>query len=311
VTDRESPAAARPASAVLDETVAQRVAGLRIQARRVVEGLRSGIHRSPHRGASVIFAEHREYRPGDDLRLLDWRAYARNDRDSIKRFEQETHLRAHLLLDVSASMAYGDDDAAGARKCHYAATLLAAIALILLGQGDAVGAYRAPESADGWLPARNRPDQLDLLLRLLAREPEPRSVSSLDTALTALAERVGRRGLVVVASDLLDFDPHGLDALSRLRARGNDVLVFQVLHPHELELPFDERLRFVDLEGEASLDVDASELRATYREEVQRFIDGCRARCIAAGARHALARTDLPVQQVIAGALHPQAAAWG
>jgi uncharacterized protein (DUF58 family) len=311
VTERQPPAAARTVQAVLDETVAQRVAGLRIQARRAVEGLRSGIHRSPHRGASVIFAEHREYRPGDDLRLLDWRAYARNDRDSIKRFEQETHLKAHLLLDLSGSMAYGADDAAGGRKCHYAATLLAAIALILLGQGDAVGAALTPETPEGWLPARNRPDQLDALLRLLAREPVAGATTSLDAALTALTERAGRRGLVVVASDLLDFDPHGLDALSRLRARGHDVLVFQVLHPHELELPFDERLRFVDLEADTSLDVDASELRATYREEVQRFVDSCRARCIAAGARHTLARTDLPVQQVIAGALHAQAAAWG
>ena len=114
-----------PADNLLDQAIVQRVANLRVEARRAVEGLRSGIHRSPHRGASVIFAEHREYRPGDDLRLLDWRAFARSDRHTIKRFEQETHLRAHLLLDVSSSMDF-DGGLRATHKREYAATLLAA-----------------------------------------------------------------------------------------------------------------------------------------------------------------------------------------
>src|SRR6476661_364920 len=138
---------------VLSQEVVQRVANLRIQARRAVEGLRSGIHRSPHRGASMIFAEHREYRPGDDLRLLDWRAFARSDRYTIKRFEQETHLRAHLLLDVSASMDFDHGERA-THKREYAAALLATMAFILLGQGDAVGLLTFGAQLAGVVPAR-------------------------------------------------------------------------------------------------------------------------------------------------------------
>src|SRR6476660_6891891 len=142
-----------PAPSVLSPEVVQRIANLRITARRAVEGLRSGIHRSPHRGASVIFAEHRDYRPGDDLRLLDWRAFARSDRYTIKHFEQETHLRAQLLLDVSASMAYDGDDPATDKR-GYAATLLAAMAFILLGQADAVGLMTLGDGVQDSVPAR-------------------------------------------------------------------------------------------------------------------------------------------------------------
>lgn len=296
----------------LDQEVAQRVAALRIRARRAVEGLRSGIHRSPHRGASVIFAEHREYRPGDDLRLLDWHAYARSDRHTIKRFEQETHLKAHLLLDVSASMDYDGGDPS-TNKRAYAATLLAALALILLGQGDAVGAHLLDVTVRDSVPARARSDHLDALLRLFGREPSPGTGTDLASTLTATAERVGRRGLVVLASDLLDFDAHALSPLGRMHALGHDVLVFHVLHPDELEFPFEERTRFEDPEGEQALDVDPAVVRDAYRGELDAFLQSCRRRCIAAGARYFLARTDRPVQQVIAEALRSGSArpAWG
>src|SRR6476659_4727224 len=142
-------------TAVLSQEVVQRIANLRVRARHAVEGLRSGIHRSPHRGASVIFAEHRDYRPGDDLRLLDWRAFARSDRYTIKHFEQETHLRAQLLFDVSASMAYDGGDPATDKRA-YAATLLGAMAFILLGQADAVGLMTLADDVNDSVPARAR-----------------------------------------------------------------------------------------------------------------------------------------------------------
>lgn len=285
---------------LLDEGIARRVSSLRVHARRAVEGLRSGIHRSPHRGASVIFAEHRDYRPGDDLRLLDWRAYARSDRHIIKRFEQETHLRAQLWLDCSASMDYGED---AQHKHTHAATLLAAMAFILLGQGDAVGVVRFASTMGEALPARARPGQLDAALALLAERPERGDKTDLNAALSACAERAGRRGLVVVASDLLDLKPNALEPLSLLRAAGHDVLVFHVLHPHELELPFDERMRFVDPEGDGVLDTDPSAIREAYKEQIGNLLVDCRRRCMAAGARYALARTDTPVQQTIAEVL--------
>lgn len=290
-----------PGASVLSQEVVQRIASLRIEARRAVEGLRSGIHRSPHRGASVIFAEHREYRPGDDLRLLDWRAFARSDRYTIKRFEQETHLRAHLLLDVSSSMDFQAGEP-GTHKRSYAATLLAAMGFILLGQGDAVGVLTLDAAVLGSVPARAHPGQLDAILAMLA-EGGRGSRSDLKSALAEAGERVGRRGLVVIASDLLDLNPSALEPLTRLRSLGHDVIVFQVLHPHELDFPFHERMRFVDPETQEMADSDTEAVRREYLDEIHAFVASCRQRCTSAGARYVLARSDVPAQEVVAEAL--------
>ncbi|HEX7478287.1 MAG TPA: DUF58 domain-containing protein [Polyangiales bacterium] len=294
-------------SVLLDQALVERISNLRVRARRAVDGVRSGIHRSPHRGASMIFAEHRDYRPGDDLRTLDWRAYARNDRYTVKRFEQETHLRASLLLDVSASMAY-DGGKPETRKSQYAASLLAALGFILLGQGDAVGAYVFDSDLRATLPARSRPDQLDALLTALSTAPRAtRSTTTpqLARALGSVGDRVGRRGMLVLASDLLDPDPAALRPLSQLAALGHEVLVLHTLHPDELDFPFRNSLRFEDAEGPDMLETDAAAVRSAYHEEMTRFVDDCRQRCISAGARYALARTDRPEEEVLASLLLP------
>ncbi len=296
MTDGGRPANGR---AVLDPLVAQRVATLVLTARRAVEGLLTGMHKSPHRGASVVFVEHREYRPGDDLRLLDWRAYARTDRHMIKRFEQETQLRATLVLDRSGSMAYAS--APGERtKAEHAATLLAALGYVLVRQGDATGAATFDDALSALLPARSRPTQVDALATALAEPPRDGAATDLAAALGALAERTGRRGFIAIASDLLDFREGSLAPLAQLVAHGHDVVVFQVLHPDELTLPFDEPTRFEGMEGEASLEADPVALREAYRREVDAFVDACRARCTAIGARHVLARTDVPPERTLA-----------
>lgn len=285
----------------LDPEVARRVASLSFSARRAVDGLLTGVHKSPHRGASVVFVEHREYKPGDDLRLLDWRAYARSDRHQIKRFEQETHLRATLVFDRSGSMAYGGEGRA--TKAEHAATLLAALAMILIRQGDAPGLAVVSSRIDGRLPARTKPAHLDEVLRELSVPPLEGTTTDLHAALTEVAERAGRRGLVAVASDLLDASDAALEPLSYLVGHGHDVVVFHVLDPDELELPFTEPARFVGLEGEPSVDADPDSLRAAYRREIDAFVDRVRARCIAAGARYVLARTDEPVEHTLASVL--------
>jgi uncharacterized protein (DUF58 family) len=284
---------------ILDPETRARVANLSLEARRAVEGVLSGMHRSPHRGASVVFVEHREYRPGDDLRLLDWRAYARSDRHTIKRFEQETQLRATLVLDASASMDYG----AGRTKAEHAATLLAALGLVLVRQGDAAGVVRFAREVLGAVPPRSRPAHLDLLLGELAKPIAKEAATDLRAALTTVAERAGRRGVVAIASDLLDFGPEPLRAIDQLVHRGHDVWVFHVMHPDELELPFDGPTRFHGLEGETPLDVDPTALRESYLRELDAFLSTCRARCTAAGARYRLVRTDEPVEHVLAEAL--------
>lgn len=288
---------------VLDPEIRARIANLTFKAKRAVEGVLSGAHRSPHRGASVVFVEHREYRPGDDLRLLDWRAYARSDRHTIKRFEQETQLRATLVLDASASMDFAGSEGGGTSKAEHAATLLAALGLVLVRQGDAAGVVRFARDVIASLPARSRPAHLELVLGELALPIEKEASTDLRAALTAAAERAGRRGVVAIASDLLDFGEHALAPIDQLVHHGHEVWVFQVMHPEELELPFDGPTRFLGLEGEEALDVDPTALREGYLRELGAFLDGCRARCTAAGARYRLVRTDEPVERVLADVL--------
>jgi len=323
------PDSAQSRRTLLDQELTERIASLRVRASHAVDGIRSGMHKSPHRGASVIFAEHRDYRPGDDLRMLDWRAYARNDRYTIKHFEQETHLRAHLLLDLSASMAFGGSHAShtgplsksdrqreSTHKATYAATLLAALGWILLGQGDAVGAFAFDSDLRKALPARNRPDHLEALLSVLAlpitQDRNTPAAPKLGSALTALGERMGRRGLVVLASDLLDTEPDALAPLSQLSALGHDVMVLHVMHPDELEFPWKHGLHFEDAESPAMLEVDADAVRTAYLAELDEFLTSCKQRCLSAGARYALARTDRPIESIIAGMLLPgRRAGWG
>jgi uncharacterized protein (DUF58 family) len=287
---------------VLDPEVARRVSGLRLRARKAVEGLLAGNHRSPRRGASVVFVEHREYRPGDDPRLLDWRAFARTDRHSIKHFEQETQLRATLVLDRSGSMAY-PDIGHGPSKATHAATLLASLAYVLVRQGDAAGLITVDSDLADVLPARARAAHLDTLLRALSEPVQPGRVTDLVTALDAVAERAGRRGVVAVASDLLDLRDDALRPLASMVTRGNEVIVFHVLHPDEIEFPFHGPTRFTGLEGEVPLDVDPDAVRAAYQREVQAFLAACRSQCQAAGARYILARTDESPEHTLAALL--------
>ena len=286
---------------VLDADVARRVRNLSLQARRAVDGILTGMHKSPHRGASVVFVEHREYRPGDDLRLLDWRAFARTDRDVIKRFEQETQLRATLVLDRSGSMDFSG--ATGPRKVDHAAALLAAFGYLLVNQGDAAGVAMVGDRLGDCLAARSRPAHIDAILTALARGTSAEGPTNLERSLRQLAENTGRRGIVVVASDLLDLSPTALVPLRHLVTRGNDVLVFHVLTPDELELPEDGPARFVGLEGETPVEADPRAVRSSYQKEIEGFIHACRDRCLTVGARYALCRTDVSIERMLASML--------
>jgi uncharacterized protein (DUF58 family) len=283
-------------SQVLDADLAKRLAGLNLRAKRTVDGLLAGMHRSPHRGASAIFKEHRAYRPGDDPRLIDWRAYARSDRYAIKHFEHETQLRGTLALDISASMHWSSG---GPSKYEHAATLLAALAYVLVRQGDAVSLAMFDSAIRERLPARSGPAHLDYLLKTLAESRAPSAPSQLQPALDALTEQSGRRGIVVIASDLLDLSRGALDPVNRLQARGNEVIVLQVLDPAEIELPYRQPMRFEGLEGEASVEVDPAGLRRRYQSEVEAFIEECRRRVVGSGGRYQLARTDRPPEHVL------------
>ncbi len=281
---------------VLEPELATRLAGLTFRAKRTVDGLLAGMHRSPHRGPSAIFKEHRAYRPGDDPRLIDWRAFARSDRYSIKHFEHETQLRGTLALDISPSMHWGSGDVT---KIDYAATLLAALAYVLTRQGDAVSLITFDDAVRDRLPARSGPAHLDYMMRTLAEPSRSTSATALHSALDELIERAGRMGLVVIASDLLDLGADALDPVARIQARGHQTIVLHVMDPAELELPYEQPMHFEGLEGEAPVEVDPRGLRRRYKEEIQAFVASCQRRVVATGARYLLARTDTPPEHTL------------
>jgi uncharacterized protein (DUF58 family) len=250
---------------------AARVSRLHLTARQVVEGIITGLHKSPHRGFSVEFSEHREYTPGDELRHLDWRAYARSDRYYIKLFEQETNLRATLVLDTSASMKF-------AGKLDYARHLAACLAYLLAMQQDLAGLVAMDESIKVELPAGSSPAHLDLLFRKL-EEIQPGEQTGLAAHLHGLCERLPRRSLVVLFSDLWLEPAELLRALRHLRYRKHQAIVLHLLDRAELELPYDRSLTFQDLESGERIQVDPADLRGTYQQEVQSYLSAVRRTC--------------------------------
>lgn len=252
---------------LLDPATLSQLGGIEFIAREVVEGFLMGLHRSPHRGFSAEFAELRAYQAGDDLRYIDWRMYGRSDRFYVKQFEQETNLRAHLLLDVSESMGWSSDPGVLPSKLWYAKHLAASLALILLRQGDSVGLLAFHDTIVDRVQARGgRRQWTELARRITALQAT--GGTSAEGALRDLAVRLRRAGLVVLLSDLLVNPDETLTALKFLRHHGHEVLVFHLLDPGERELPATSEARFYDPETNDELLVSVADIRVEYREAV-------------------------------------------
>jgi uncharacterized protein (DUF58 family) len=249
----------------LDPAVIARLGTMELKARTVVEGFLSGLHRSPFKGFSVEFAEYRQYLPGDDLSTLDWKVYARSDRHYVKKFEEETNLECHLLLDISGSMAYRG--AAPMSKIEYGSVLAAALAFLMNRQRDATGLIAFDERIVFRLPAGARPGHLHALLLALERM-EVGKKSDVGRPLHQLAEALIKRSLVVVISDLLDDPEPIVRGLRHLKFRGTDVIVFQVLDPNELTFPFKGSSRFRDLESRDEVITEPTKIRTGYLREL-------------------------------------------
>jgi len=260
-----NPGASRPD--LLDPATLAQLGGIELLARGVVEGFLMGLHRSPHRGFSAEFAELRAYRAGDDLRYIDWRMYGRSDRFYVKQFEEETNLRAYILLDVSESMGWTSSPGALPSKLWYAKLLAAALALVLLRQGDAVGMAAFHDRIVQRLQARGGRRQWHEVVRRL-RPLEAEGGTSAERALRDLAVRLRRRGLVILLSDLLVATESTRTALHFLRHRGHEVLVFHLVDPGERELPPASEARFFDPETREELLVSVPAIRAEYRRAV-------------------------------------------
>jgi len=261
----------------LDPAIVARLAHLDVRARLVVEGFIAGMHRSPFHGFSVEFAEHRPYMPGDPLKNLDWKVLARNDRYLVKQYTEETNLRCHLLLDLSGSMAF-QSPRASLSKLEYARSLAAALAYLMLGQQDAVGAMLFADRPLGFIPPRSVRSHLDVLLKALA-SGQPQGRTKLGPSLHELAERIKRRGLIVLLSDLMDRPEEVLSGLQHFRHRHHEVIVFHVLDPDEIEFPYHDTSTFVDMESGERLTTEPWEIGARYRERLEAWRDRYRRAC--------------------------------
>lgn len=284
-----------------DPSFYARVEALRLRAREVGEAILSGLHASRHQGASVVFADHREYRPGDDPRTLDVRAMARTDRPVVRRFEHEARLPAALYVDASASMAFRSRDGLPT-KAEHAQLLLAGLAYVLLRQGDAVAAARFDDSIEADSPLRSQMVSFERTLDVLLAEPIEGSRTSIPSFLEQALPRLTRRSLVFLASDLLE-PGRPLDGLRAFGSAGHRVVVLHVLDPAEIEFPFAESAEFVGLEGEAALTADGGAVRDAYLAAFERHRSELVEACAAASARYVLARTDVPAERVLADLL--------
>jgi len=284
-----------------DPQVLARLEGLALRARRIVEGYISGMHRSPFHGFSIEFAEHREYAPGDDLRYLDWKVFGRTDKFYLKQFEDETNLVCTLLLDTSESMAYQGPGAAMS-KLQYAQCAAAALAYLVLQQQDAVGLATFDHEIRSLIRPSSNPSHFQDLLRVL-EEAAARQKTATGPIFHDLAERLKKRGIVVVLSDLFDRVDSLVTGLKHFRHRRHEVIVFHVLDPAELEFPFQRTTLFRGLEQLPEVLVEPHAVRKAYlrqfKEYQRRIQEACRTHQI----DYVLMRTDRPLDLVLSSYL--------
>jgi uncharacterized protein (DUF58 family) len=279
--------------------VLKRIARLDLRARYVVEGFLSGMHRSPYFGQSIEFRQHRQYTFGDDLRYVDWKVWAKQDRYYVKQFEEDTNLRCTLLCDVSNSMRYGRG---AMTKFDYGCTIAASLAYLLLRQQDAVGCVAFDDAARMTVPLRTKRNHLDSVIKALGL-CSPRNKTDLQQVLRNVAESYPRRGLMVLVSDLLT-DREGLfRGLRLLRSRGHDVMVFHVLDDDELDFPFNGPTRFEGLELSEQLRCNPRALREGYLTALGAYLEEVRHGCSSHNVDYTLLRTSQSLEAALAAFL--------
>jgi len=294
--DRTPTAASVSASAsAIDPRALMRIKSIQIRARVAVEGFVKGIHRSPYHGFSVEFSEYLQYTPGDDTRYLDWKLFARSDRYHVKRFEDETNLRCHLVVDSSRSMGYGSGPYT---KGDYARTAAATIAYFLSRQRDAVGLITFDDRITDYLPPRHRPGHLRRLMGILEREPSGKA-TDLAKPLEEIAATVRKRGLIVLISDLLVPLDTLRTRLGYLRSRGHDVVVLRVLDPAEVDFPFTNPAMFRDSESGRAMNVDPAAARAGYVRRFSAHAAEIARACADQGIELVSLATDRPLELVL------------
>ena len=274
----------------LDPKILARLKGLRLRARLIVEGYVSGVHRSPFHGFSIEFAEHREYAPGDDLRYLDWKVFGRTDKYYLKQFEEETNLICYLLLDTSESMRYRSP-AAAMSKLEYAQCAAASLAYLILQQQDSVGLVTFDQEIRALVRASSNPSHMEQLVQVMEQSPPERKTAT-GAIFHELAERLKKRGIIIVLSDLFDDVDAMMAGLKHLRHRRHEVVLLHVLDPAELDFPFQQPTLFRGLEQLPDVLTEPRALRRAYLREFNGFIRRLKQGCRMQQIDYAQMRTD-------------------
>lgn len=260
----------------LDPETVFKLKGMELKARMVVEGFIAGLHRSPYHGFSVEFAEHRQYMPGDNIRDIDWKVYGKSDRYYIKQYEEETNLKGYLLLDCSRSMAYQSGDRLS--KLDYAGLLGGALSYMMLRQRDAVGLVTFDEGIRRYIPPRSKTGHLHVLLNEVAAQT-PSDKTDIATALHEMAERIKRRGLVIVMSDLLDDADKIISGLKHFRYNQHEVIVFHILDPRERDFAFPREAIFKDMETGEEMTTLPYQIKGDFSKAVEGFASTIASAC--------------------------------
>jgi len=284
---------------LLDALAIQRAEALGLHARFIVEGYMAGEHKSPFRGFAIEFTQHREYVPGDDVRHIDWKVMGRTDRLYLKQYEQETNYVAHILLDGSESMKYGSGSIT---KLQYGKVMAACLSYLILRQRDAVSVGIFDTAMRQHVPRTGSIRQMHTIMEILAAY-EPANQTAISAVLHDLAVQIKRKGIVIVISDLLDDEQKLLEGIQHLRFGGNEVILFHVLDPYELEFPFTGMVEFIGLEDTGIIMTRPREIRRSYLRELEAFRQRIREGCERNLVHYVTVNTASPLHEVLAGYL--------
>lgn len=286
-----------PKRPLLDPAVLAKLGSLKLRVRAITEGVLTGLHKSPHHGQSVEFAEHKEYTPGDEIRHIDWKAYGKFDKYYVKKFEQETNLRAYLVVDASGSMGYRGEPGR-LSKLEYASALAASLAYLLVRQQDAAGLVLVQGHVAASVPPRATANHLVPILDAL-ESVKAEGTTRLSSAVEWIIEHAPRRSSVLVFSDLFDPEERILKKLAQLGRRKHEVTLFHLLDPAELEFPFDDPTLFLSMEDDRQVEAHGRDVKKGYLEVLGRWLDEVKRTAGEADVEYALCRTDRPLDEVL------------
>ena len=265
----------RSSKNLLSSGIINKIDSLALRAKLVVEGFLAGLHKSPYHGFSVEFAEHRPYEYGDDVKYIDWKLWAKTDKLFIKQFEEETNLKCYILLDRSKSMKYASDKLS---KFEYSKSLAASLAYLMIKQQDAVGLSTFDNKINLTIPPKTKPNHFNLIAQTL-HNAKTGNTTKVSNVLHVLAQSIKKRGLIILISDLVDSHEDIMNGLKHFRYKGHEVIVFHILDPKEIDLNFNESVKFIDLESDESIITDPRQVKAAYQKEIKDLVASYKNQC--------------------------------